>query len=164
MKNYERPMIINFEDASEGIYAASGVDMGTSDPADSVGGAGTPKCWTIAVSKDQANAGGYATFRVQCNHIGTVHISTEAIMSVTFNQSISKAEFEGFNASTTGCTANLTRPAHANAYVSNDQFNSLLKIWAADGTDLATLDVVAGSATISCVGVENVQGGNDFIQ
>lgn len=160
MKNYERPMIIDFEDASEGIYAASGFmnapENGT-DPTD------TRRCWTLSVSKDQADAGGCATFRLAGTHPAALHISTKTYLTVTFNNEISNVEFEGFTVvSVVGCTATLERPAHANAYTSGDQFNSLLKAYPVTGGDCKSLECVGSS--ISCEATANVQGGYDAPQ
>ena len=60
MKNYQKPVLIADDVLSESVYMASG----------------DADCWTIAVSKDQADAGGYATFRIQANHATNLqHIS-----------------------------------------------------------------------------------------
>lgn len=154
MEKYERPMIINFEDATEGIYAASGAEDG---------GTAESKCWTISVTKSQADAGGYARFRLYGEHLNTVHISLKSYITVTFNKPISEARFEGFDVTgISGCTVSLERVNHANAYVTKDIFDSDLSVWPVTASDLPELDSVV--ATISCEGTENVQGGNDFIR
>lgn len=139
-KSYVKPMILANDELAEGIYLASG----------------DGECWTIAVSKDQANAGeGASTFRIQANHSTNLqHISTQTTMVLTFNQTISACTFEGFNATIVGNTVTLVRPQLADSYMSGDNFNSMVRV---TGTDGETLQCTG--ATISCKKEVNVQGG-----
>jgi len=143
MKGYVKPVVLATEDTSEGIYTASGV-------VDS-------DCWTVDVTKDQDDAGGYSTFRVAARHSDSAeHISSKTVVEVVFDQTVTGAEFEGFGAEASGNMVTLTRESHANAYQSGDNFNSLLKIWS---PEYKTIQVV--SAGISCTHEVNVQGKYD---
>lgn len=140
MKAYVKPVILVNDELTEGVYAASG--------------AASSDCWTVTVTKDQDDAGGYCTFRVAAQHSNSAqHISSKTVVTVVFDKVITNAEFEGFEASVSGNTATLTRESHANAYASGDNFNSLLKVWA---DEYKTLGVV--SSGITCTHQTNVQG------
>lgn len=140
---YMKPLVLSDSDLAEGVYAASG--------------ASTTDCWTLNVSKDQSDAGGYCTFRVDARHSQSVtHISTKTVITLVFSDIVTSAEFENFGVSVSGNTVTLTRESHANAYYSGDNFNSLLKIWA---PNYRTINVV--SKGISCTHAVNVQGGYD---
>ena len=145
MKNYVKPIVLLNDELAEGVYAASGAGETTSD------------CWTVDVYRDQSDAGGYSTFRVSATHsTDVVHISTKTVVTVVFSDTVTSAQYEGFNVSVSGNTVTLTRESHANAYNSGDNFNSLLKIWS---PTYSTIEVV--SAGISCTHAVNVQGGYD---
>lgn len=140
MKNYVKPVVLENEEIFEGVYAASGLL--------------SSECWQPSVVMDQADAGGYSTYRVSASHSGTVeHISSQTTITIIFAGNVTGAEFEGFDASISGSTVILTRQSHANAYKSGDQFNTLLKIWPAG---LGVLDY-----GIECKHEENVQGKYD---
>lgn len=137
MSEYLKPVVLENEELSEGVYAASG------------------DCWTVDVTLAQPDAGGYANFRVNAVHSTTAqHISTDTTIVIVFNQPVTNATFEGFDVSISGNTVTLTRTSHGNSYASSDQFNTLLSVWA---DDYKTLSVV--SADISCTKTVNVQGG-----
>lgn len=138
-KNYVKPMILANDELAEGIYLASG----------------DGDCWTISVSKDQADAGnGASTFRIQANHSTNLqHISSKTTMVISFNQTISSAVFEGFSASVSGNTVVLERQLLADSYMSGDNFNSMLRVVGEDGNTLQCT-----GATISCTKEVNVQG------
>lgn len=141
MTDYEKPAVLANEDVAEGVYAASGTEV-------------TNDCWTVDVTQDQSDAGGYSTYRVAARHTpAVVHISTKTVVTVVFNGPVTRAEYEGFDVAVSGNTVTLTRESHANAYNSGDNFNSLLKIWPAG------LGVT--STGISCTHAVNVQGGFD---
>ena len=143
MKNYEKPIVLTNEELAEGVYAASGE---TSND-----------CWTVAVTPDQSDAGGYATFRVAATHSTSVtHISTKTVVTIVFSDTVTSAEYEGFTASVSGNTVTLTRESPANAYYSGDNFNSLLKVWAPNYKTIS-----AESYGITCTHEVNVQGGYD---
>ena len=79
MKNYQKPVLIADDVLSESVYMASG----------------DADCWTIAVSKDQADAGGYATFRIQANHATNLqHISKATTIVLQFNQPVTEAAYD----------------------------------------------------------------------
>lgn len=151
MKKYEGLVILENSELAESVYAASGTEGGTDIENDT-------ECWTVSVSKDQVvEHEGYANFRVQANHPGNVvHISSQSKVVIVFNQTITSAEFEGNGVSINGCTVTLTRASHGNAYNSADQYNSLLKVYAADPNALAV-----ESSSIYCTHETNVQGGID---
>ncbi len=150
MKKYEKPVLTANEYLAEGVYAASG-------SSDTVGEEVSGDCWTVSVTKDQTDAGGYCTFRVAATHSQSVtHISTKTVVTIQFSDAVTSAEFEGFTASVSGTTVTLTRESHANAYYSGDNFNTLLKIWS---DNYKTIDVV--SSGITCTHAVNVQGGYD---
>lgn len=148
MKNYEKPIVLVNEDLAEGIYAASGAIDYDNDP----------ECWTLGVDKAQVVAHeGYANFRVAAVHpTGLQHISTKTKVVIAFNQPITSAYFDSGDTEVSGCTVTITRERHANAYGSRDDFNSLLKVYAADAESLSVL-----SANIYCTHAPNVQGGFD---
>lgn len=147
---YEKPIVVATDDLAEGVYAASGSGV--------LGDSTTSgDCWTVTVTKDQNDAGGYCTFRVAATHSTSVtHISTKTTVTIAFSSNVTAAEFEGFNASVSGSVVTLTRESHANAYYSGDNFNTLLKIWADDYQNITYT-----SASISCTHAVNVQGGYD---
>ena len=141
MKDYVKPVVLATEEASEGVYTASGGEA--SD------------CWTVSVRKDQDDAGGYCTFRVEARHGDSAeHISVKTVVTILFDQTVTDAKFEGFGAEASGNVVTLTRESHANAYKSGDNFNSLLQIWS---PEYKTIGVV--SAGITCTKEVNVQGG-----
>ena len=174
MFKYEKPVVLELEDIAEGIYAASGdEEIGGENGGENGGGenrggeeGGEDKhqgpyyieesdCWTIDINSDQDDAGGYHTFRLSCVHSTNLqHISTATTIIIVFNQTVTRAEFEGFEAEWSGSTVKLVRRQLADSYMSGDNYNSLLKVWT-DG-DCKTLMVV--SKYISCTKEVNVQG------
>lgn len=139
MKNYEKPIVMINEDMAEGVYAASG------------------DCWTIRVERDQADAGGYSTYRMYADHSTALqHISQATTITVTFSTQISKAEYEdkGVAVSVSGNSVTLSRETHGNSYLSGDNFKSLLKVWTVDGS----VPEEKPAATIVCTKTVNVQG------
>ncbi len=141
---YNKPVILTNDDMAEGVYAASG-------------GNATSECWTVTVTKDQTDAGGYCTFRVDARHSNSaVHISTKTVVKIVFSDTVTNAEFEGFQSSVNGSTVTLTRESHANGYKAGDNFNSLLKIWSPTFQTITTV-----SYGITCTHAVNVQGGYD---
>lgn len=142
MKKYESPIVLADEELSEDIYMT---------------GSGSGDCWSMTVEVAQRNAGeGNTNFRVAATHSSGLHISTETVVTVTFNQPVNSVIFEGFDTSINGNVAVLTRTSHANAYGNSDNFNTLMTVNSADSN---TLEVVA--ATIECAHAVNVQGGFD---
>ena len=160
MKAYVKPMVLELEDIAEGIYAASGEPDNNENNNGGEQGQGTYQieesdCWTIDVTSDQEDAGGYHTFRVSCVHSTSLqHISSATTIVLVFNQNVTKAVFEGFDAEWSGTTVKLVRTLLADSYMSGDNYNSLLQVWT-DG-DCKTLQVV--SKSISCTKTVNVQG------
>ena len=141
MKAYERPIVLVNEELAEGVYAASGAEVSTD-------------CWTVDVTRDQEDAGGYSTYRVAATHSNSVtHISTKTVVTVVFDGAVTSAEYEGFDVSVSGNTVTLTRESHANGYYSGDNFNSLLKVW--------PKGLSVTSSGINCTHAVNVQGGFD---
>jgi len=147
MKNYERPVVILNDELAEGIFATGGSGVNYDDD---------PECWTVSVTKDQVVAHeGWATFRIQANHPGTVqHISSQSSVTITFSAPITSAVFEGFDVEVSGNVVKTTRVQHGNSYVSADQYNSLLKVYTADPAALT----VVGNPIITCKHEVNVQG------
>ena len=142
---YNKPVILTNDDMAEGVFAASGNT--------------STDCWTVTVTKDQTDAGGYCTFRVDGKHNKSMeHISTKTVVKIVFSDTVTNAEFEGFGfeVSANGNTVTLTRESHANAYNSGDNFNSLLKIWSP-----TYQTITATSYGITCTHAVNVQGGYD---
>jgi len=172
MIKYMKPMVLELDDIAEGIYAASG-DEETNKNEGNEGGDKSNEgeggeshepfnefdCWTLTVTKDQKDAGGYATFRVDARHsTELVHVSSKTTITIPFTRTVTNAKFEGFNVSWSGNVVTLERENHGNSYVSGDNYNSLLQVW---GEDLPNLDVMQGQATICCTREVNVQGGFD---
>ena len=141
MKKYNKPIIVSDNILSESIYMASG----------------DGDCWSVFVKKDQDDAGGYATFRIQANHANNLqHLSKATTVVLQFNQPITNAIYENFNVSVNGNTLVCYRESLADSYLSGDNFNSLLKVWSNDCNSLQCV-----SATISCTKSVNVQGNID---
>lgn len=139
MKSYVKPMVVANDVLAESVYMASG----------------DGDCWTISVRKDQDNAGGYATFRVQADHHKNLqHISKATTIVVQFNQPVTAAQYEGFTITVSGNTITGYREQLGDSYLSGDNFNSLLKIW----TDGAPETLQCTGATITCSKTVNVQG------
>lgn len=146
MKNYEKPVVLVNEELAEGVYAASGAVATTTET--------SSECWTVTVTRDQEDAGGYSTYRVSALHSNeVVHISSKTVVTVVFDGTVTAAKFEGFEASISGNTVTLTRESHANGYRSGDNFNSLLQIW--------PKGLAVSSSGIVCTHEVNVQGGFD---
>lgn len=146
--NYTKPMVLEVEDIAEGIYAASGEVVEENNDRED-------QCWTIDITKDQVIAHeGIAKFRIKATHPNAVHISTATTVVVVFNQTITSAKFEGFDASISGTTVTLVRQSHGNAYTSLDQYDTLLEVTCKDPDALTTI-----SYTIDCTKDYNVQGG-----
>lgn len=120
---------------------------GNTEPVE--GGAG--ECWTIGVNRDQEDAGGYSTYRLQCNHLtNQQHLSVKTRCVLTFSGDVTNAKFEGFNAEWSGSTVVLTRESLGDSYLSGDNYNSLLQIW--------PKGLECTSSTIYCTHTVNVQG------
>ncbi len=153
MKEYKTPELEVIDQMIEGVYAGSGTIPPETDSVEA-------PCWRVSIQKDQANAGGYATFRVNGEHTRAVtHISKGIKIQLVANMNVSSAEFENVSAQCSGTSIIITRNQHANAYYSGDNFNSLLKVWPSDGNNLEALDVSVVSW--GCDKTENVQGGMD---
>ncbi|MCQ2539981.1 MAG: hypothetical protein MJ114_05975 [Acetatifactor sp.] len=136
MKNYMKPMVVANDELAEGVYLASG------------------DCWTVSCRKDQNDAGGYCTFRIQCNHnTNQQHISKATTVTLVFDQPITGAEYEGFQVSVSGNVVTCYREQLGDSYLSGDNFNSLVKIWC-DGFET----VQCTNASIVCTKTVNVQG------
>lgn len=139
MKNYIKPIVIADDVLAESIYMASG----------------DGDCWSITVHKDQDDAGGYATFRVQANHANNLqHLSKATTIVLQFNQPVVNAIYEGFIVTVSGNTVTGCRESLADSYLSGDNFNSLFKVWTSG--DCKALQCTG--ATISCSKSVNVQG------
>lgn len=142
IKEYVSPIVLVDAELSEDVYMT---------------GSGSGDCWTMTTSLSQRDAGnGYTNFRIDARHSSGLHISTETVITVTFNQPISEVMFEGFDTSVSGNVAVLTRESHANAYGNSDNFNTLMTV---KGSDKDTLEII--NATIECAHAVNVQGGFD---
>ena len=155
MKNYESPVVLNYEDLAEGVYAASGTpeDAAAADAA--LGVDKKDECWTVTVEKVQVIAHeGLAKFRVKGNHRGTVHISTKSTVTVVFNRTVDSAYFDAGTTSVNGATVVIERESHANAYGVADNYDCNLEIHCDDPETLAVV-----SSSIVCTKAPNVQGG-----
>lgn len=142
MKHYIKPTAIQNDILSESVYMSSG----------------DGDCWTISVRKDQDDAGGYATFRVQANHQTNLqHLSKATTIVLQFNQPVISAEYEGFKISVSGNTVTGYRESLADSYLSGDNFNSLVKVWTSGDCKL----LQCTGSTISCSKTVNVQGNFD---
>lgn len=142
IKEYMSPIVLVDAELSEDVYMT---------------GSGSGDCWTMTTELVQRNAGnGDTNFRVAATHSSGLHISTETIVTITFNQPVSDVRFEGFDVSVNGNIAVLTRTTHANAYGNSDNFNTLMTV---KGSDQDTLEII--NATIDCAHAVNVQGGYD---
>lgn len=146
MKKYESPVVLQFADLAEGIYAASGTEVQVEKE---------DECWSVNVNVEQVVAHeGYANLRVKAEHPGTVHISTKSTVYVVFNQAITDAYFDAGTATANGVTVTIERESHANAYGVKDNYDCLLKVYCANPSELQVV-----SSTIVCTKAPNVQGG-----
>jgi len=129
MKNYESPVVLNYEDLAEGVYAASGLpEEAAAEKVD--------ECWTVVIEKVQVIAHeGIAKLRV-------------------INRTVDSAYFDSGSTSVTGATVVIERESHANAYGVADNYDSNLEIHC---DDPEALQVV--SSSIVCTKAPNVQGG-----
>lgn len=153
MKEFVAPVVLEIEDLAEGVYAASGFNE-TDIPVAPSQPDVTSDCWTINVYRDQQEAGGYSTWRVDCRHSHAVqHISSCTRIFINFNGPVTAAQLEGYVSEISGNTVYLTRASHANAYKAGDNFNCLLKIWADDYRNIALINY-----GIDCTHQTNVQG------
>ena len=146
MKNYESPVVLQYEDMAEGVYAASGQTEKEDE------------CWTVVIEKVQVIAHEcIAKFRVKANHPGTVHISTKSTVTVVFSKPVESAYFDAGTTSVNGTTVVIERESHANAYGVADNYDSNLEIHLASPSDAEEVQVV--SSMIVCTKAVNVQGG-----
>ena len=153
--DYEQPIVQVSDDAAEAVYASGSGSL----PGDLTPGVhqivADGDCWSIEVTKDQSVANeGWCTFRVIANHSRQgQHLSNATTITVTFNQTISSADFEGFGTTVNGSVVVGTRNLLGDSYGSGDNYNSLLKIWCADPAGCQPV-----SYEIKCSKSVNVQG------
>lgn len=146
MKAYVKPVVLEAEELSEGIYTASG-DTITTD------------CWTVRADSVQDWNGSHNVFEVALRHSNTVeHISAETVVNLTFNSALTDAYSE-FPCSFSGSTATITRTLLADAYKSGDSVT--YKVWAKAADEPTTKALRCVDATISCKHEVNVQGKYD---
>lgn len=151
MRTYEKPVIKADLDLAEGVFLASG---GSSS------GDNSAICWTVTASSSQDWTGSDHTFRLNGVHSTAVqHISLGCTFSVSFNEAVTGAYTENsWPCAVSGNTVTITRPQHANAYNSGDNFNICVWVRAADEASTKAL-AVTGVNVIACDKTVNVQGG-----
>ena len=84
------------------------------------------------------------------------HISTATTITVTFNQTITDANFEGFATSVNGSVVTATRDQLGDSYMSGDNYNTLLEVKCL--TEDAASACQAIDYQIKCTKSVNVQG------
>ena len=147
MKDYEKPVVKINDDASEGVYAASGTEDVTTD------------CWTVEAVSVQDWNGSHHVFEVRCKHsTDVVHISSNTKAELKFSSTLTDAYSE-FPSSFSDNTVTIDRELHANAYNSGDTMT--YKVWVNAGSEGATKGITCTNAVISCTHKTNVQGGYD---
>ena len=162
---YEKPIVMIEDDAVEMVYATGSGSEGAKLPDDLTPGehqhVDAGDCWSVTLNKDQTVAHeGWCTFRVIANHSRSgEHLSTKTTVTVTFNQTITNARFEGFVATANGSTVVLERESLGDSYKSGDNFNTLLKVWCAEPSTCEPVEY-----DIKCTKTVNVQGngGNEI--
>lgn len=147
MKEYQTPALVAMDGLIEGVYAASGVEG---------------NCWSISVEKIQTDeASGFINFRVVGVHTCSVqHISKGVSFNLLANYNVDSVSFESFDATCQGLLISLSRVNHANAYGSGDNFNTLLTVHPAAGTDYNAFSLTVVPNFV-CDKTANVQGGMD---
>lgn len=169
MYNYNKPLVVETSDLSEGVYAASGDSSGD--------------CWTMSYSYNSSNSTttnpnwNKAAYIISAKHGNVKHISKSTTMFITFsNDEVSWVNIEGndvmansgkvsneryeITLTTAGTTGTLTikRILHANAYQggsTTDLFDINVLFYGKNGT------AVINTLTWDCEHVPNVQGGID---
>ena len=148
MNNYEKPVVLENEDAFEGVYAASGVSTLESD------------CWIVEVNPVQEWNGWAKVFKVNAQHSREyLHISTETVVTITFNNTLSSSSSAEFASSVSGDTMTITRTLHANGYKSGDSYT--YDVYASTGDEATTRALAVKSCSIRGTKAPNVQGGFD---
>lgn len=146
MKAYVKPIVLEAEELSEGIYTASGEDV-------------TTDCWTIEAVSVQDWSGSHHVFEIRCKHsTDVVHISSNTEVKLTFSDNLTDAYSE-FPATFSGNTVTVNRTLHANAYKSGDTMT--YKVWVKAADEATTKAITCTYAGISCTHQVNVQGGYD---
>lgn len=155
MKSYVKPVVLDNDEIFEGVYAASGViDENPDVVVESTG-----DCWTLDHKSVQSWDGTYHVFEMHAVHSTALqHISSQTVVTVTFNQNITAARSE-FPCEYSGSTVKVTRTLLADAYLSGDDVT--YKIWASTGDQATTEALAIVNATITCTHEVNVQGGFD---
>lgn len=144
MLNYEKPVVLANDEASEGVYASSG---SSSD------------CWTVEAVSVQNWDGSSHVFEVRAVHSTAVtHISSATTVTLSFSDNITSARSE-FPCSYSGNTVTITRELLADAYYSGDSVT--YKVWVSAADQAATEQMYCTGATIVCTHQTNVQGGYD---
>ena len=156
---YEKPIVKIEDDAVEMVYAdGSGLNEATL-PSDLTKGAlqivNDGDCWSVDVVKgNTVPHEGYCNFRVIAVHSNTMqHISKKTTITITFNQTITNARFEGFVATANGNTVVLERESHGNSYNSGDRIDTNLQVYCADPANCEPTGY-----EIDCTKTVNVQG------
>lgn len=139
---YIKPIVIENEELSEGIYTASGAE--NSD------------CWTATPVSVQDWNGSHHVFEIHCVHSSMVeHISSTTTVTLSFDQPVNDAYSE-FPCTFNGNTVTITRELHANAYKSGDVMT--YKVWVQGVDEAATKGMACVGAWIECSKSVNVQG------
>lgn len=139
---YIKPIVVENEEFSEGIYAASGAE--NSD------------CWTVTPVSVQDWNGSHHIFEIYCVHSNAVeHISSATTVTLSFDQPVNDAYSE-FPCTFSGNTVTITRELHANAYKSGDTMT--YKVWIQGVDEAATKGMVCVGTAIKCNKTVNVQG------
>ncbi len=144
MKDYVKPVVLENEELAEGVYAASGAGVSTTD------------CWTVDAYSVQAWNGSHNVFEVHAVHsAGVQHISGCTTVTLTFSVPLTDAYSE-FSCTFSGKTVTVTRELLADAYMSGDDYT--YKVWVKAADEATTKAISCDKATITCRHETNVQG------
>jgi len=169
MKAYVKPMVLELEDIAEGIYAASGEVVPTSNdepevPAQPVDYDNDPECWIPSyreiqrVSSNPSDS--FVIYEIKGEHkTGLKHISAKQRVSVMFSSpDFSSAVCQEYPVTINGCTVEFEREKLADAYGSGDNFICNIRL---NCTPEVAAKISVTGVTIYCTHKENVQGGWD---
>ncbi len=180
MFKYEKPIVLEYEDVAEGIYAASGNEetggeTGGEGGGESGGGEGGEEetkvvdyendgdCWKWDWHEIQRvqNAGdSFVIYKIHATHpTGLKHISSKQRVDLLLSSpNYSRIDAQEYPVTPNGCQAEFVREKLADAYNSGDEFTCDVRI-SCSAEEAATMSLV--NVHIYCTHSENVQGGMD---
>jgi hypothetical protein len=184
MFKYEKPIVLEYEDVAEGIYAASGdIDEGGETGGETGGGESGGEegggetggeetvdyendadCWIRSFQEVQRVSSNpsdsFVIYQVKGNHKTNLkHISSKQRVTMQLSSAgYTSVDAQGYPVNTNGTTVEFTRELLGDAYHSGDEFTVNVRFSCPPevAAELRVIDVV-----IYCTHAENVQGGFD---